>query len=399
MPLMRHSWRVQTDLGPAMRGTERWLVGATGLLRVAQMLPWLAVVATGRWHSYRSPALVAVLYVGYAWWGVTLFWNGRRRLGFSARWAAADVAINICCLIAVGSLCAPGYATSFQNWTLGPAMGAAILTVVWCGWGYGFAAGIILSVAYAFGARADLTAVKAGAGTVIGNVVSLMAFTIAAGFVAARLRSTARRTDLATAETLRAQKAAAAAEARRARLEERVRQYGLLHDNVLTTLTLLGAGAGRISPEMRERCQMDATFLRALVSAASDASPDGLNAALGRVTYDQGLLGLQVHHSHDGIAQDLPAAVVEAIAQAVKEALNNVAKHARTREAWVVAAGQQNGVVVSVADHGCGFDSTTTRPGLGIARSLRERMTSVGGEVEIDSLPGEGTYVEIRWAT
>ncbi len=149
---------------------------------------------------------------------------------------------------------------------------------------------------------------------------------------------------------------------------------------------------------MRERCQMDATFLRALVSAVNDASPDGLNAALGRVTYDQGLLGLQIHHSHDSVAQDLPAAVVEAIVQAVKEALNNVVKHARTQEAWVVAEGQQNGVVVSVADHGCGFDPAAIKPGLGITRSLRDRMASVGGEVEIDSRPGEGTYVEIRWA-
>jgi signal transduction histidine kinase len=111
------------------------------------------------------------------------------------------------------------------------------------------------------------------------------------------------------------------------------------------------------------------------------------------------LLGLQIHHSHDGVAQDLPAAVVEAIAQAVKEALNNVAKHAGTREAWVVAEGQQDGIVVSVADHGCGFDTAAIKPGLGITRSLRERMASVGGEVEIDSQPGEGTYVEIRWAT
>jgi signal transduction histidine kinase len=390
--------QVNYEPGAAMRGTESWLVGAAGLLRLAQMLPWLAVVAAGRWHDYRSPALVAVIYIAYAWWAVLLFRNGRRQRGFSARWATADLAINACCLVIVGSLCVPGYATSFQNWTLGPAMGAAILSIIWCGWGAGIAAGSILSVAYALGARGDMTAVKAGTGTVIGNVVSLMAFTIAAGLVAGRLRSTARQTDLATAETLRAQQAEATAEARRARLEERVRQYGLLHDNVLTTLTLLGAGAGGINPEMRERCQMDATFLRALVSAVNDASPDGLNAALGQVAYDQSLLGLQIHHSHDGVAQDLPTAVIAAITQAAKEALNNVAKHARTGEAWVVAEGQPNGVVVSVADHGCGFDTTSTMPGLGISRSLRERMASVGGEVEIDSLPGQGTYVEIRWA-
>ncbi len=379
-------------------GTEKWLVGAAGLLRLVQMLPGLAVVATGRWHGYRAPALVAILYVAYALWAAMLFGKGRRRPGFPQQWTAADVAISACCLIVVGSLCAPGYATSFQNWPLGPAMGAAIVTIIWRGWPAGIISGSILSAAYAFGARGDVTAEKAAAGTVIGNVVSLMAFTIAAGLVAARLRSMARQTDRATAETLRAREAEATAEARRARLEERVRQYALLHDNVLTTLTLLGAGTGSVSPDMRKRCQTDATFLRALVNAVNDASPDGLNAALGKVAYDQGLLGLQIHHSHDGVAQDLPGQVVEAVTQAVKEALNNVAKHAGTGEAWVVAEGQPNGVVVSVADHGCGFDPAAVRPGLGITRSLRERMASVGGEVDIDSFPGQGTYVEIRWS-
>jgi hypothetical protein len=83
-------------------------------------------------------------------------------------------------------------------------MGAAVLTVIWCGWGTGLAAGAILGAAYAVGARSSMTAAKAGTGTVTGDVVALMAFTIAAGLVAARLRSTARQTDLATAETLRA---------------------------------------------------------------------------------------------------------------------------------------------------------------------------------------------------
>lgn len=398
MPI-RHSGGVAEyfEPGGAERGTERWFVAALGLLRLAQLLPWLAVAAAGRWYTYRDPVFVAALYVAYAAWAALLFWNGRRR-GLSGLWIIADVTVGVSCLVVVGSECLLGYAaTTFQNWTLGPAMGTAILTMVLCGWRRGLAAGVILSVAYVIGVRADLVGTRSGIGSTIGNVTSLLVFAIAAGFISGRLRATAQRTDQATAEALRAQNAEAAAEARRARLEERVRQYGLLHDNVLTTLTLIGAGAGGISPEMRQRCKMDATFLKALVSAVNDASPDGLNAALGRVTYDQGLLGLQIHHSHDAVSQDLPGTVVEAIAQAVKEALNNIVKHARTSEAWVVAEGHDGGVMVSVADHGRGFDVATTKAGLGLSRSLRDRMAAVGGEVEIDSLPGEGTYVEIRW--
>jgi len=227
------------------------------------------------------------------------------------------------------------------------------------------------------------------------NLTSLAAFTVAAGLVVSRLRASARAADDSAAEAVRARRAEAAAGAR---LEERSRQYRLLHDNVLTTLTWLGQGTDRLSQEMRERCKMDETFLRALISTANDASPDGLNAALGRVASDQSLLGLQVQQNHDDIAQDLPAEVVAAVSQAVKEALNNVLKHAGTREARVVATGDhQGGVVVTVADQGRGFDVATTCPGRGITESLRRRMVEVGGRVDIDSFPGEGTYVEIRW--
>src|SRR5258708_24403723 len=122
---MRQSGRVQKDLEPgaAVRGTERWFVSALGLLRLAQMLPWL-VAAEGRWYTYRSPVTVAVLYIAYACWAVLLFWNGRRRQGFSAQWVTADVAVNVCCAIAVGWLCPSGFATTWHNRTLGPVLGA-----------------------------------------------------------------------------------------------------------------------------------------------------------------------------------------------------------------------------------------------------------------------------------
>lgn len=109
-------------------------------------------------------------------------------------------------------------------------MGTAILSVVFRGWRGGIIAGSALSAAYVIGVRGNLNGPNPGTGSVIGNVVALLVFTIATRFIADRLRSTARRTDLATAETLRAQDARPVTEARRARLEARVRQYGLLRD-------------------------------------------------------------------------------------------------------------------------------------------------------------------------
>lgn len=242
----------------------------------------------------------------------------------------------------------------------------------------------------------DLAVAANGAGSLMGQLASLAGFTVAAWLFAARLRLSARQADESAAAALTAQRAQAAT---KARFEERTRQYRLLHDTVLSTLsTIARGGLDHRTREVRQRCAREADFLRGLISAARDASPAGLSAALAQVGHDKAALGPRVHHSSDAVPQQLPCQVVTATAKGVREALNNVVKHAGTKEAWVTATGEPDGsIVVAVVDRGYGFDTATVRPGLGIAQSLRQRILEVGGQVVIDSEPGEGTCVEIRW--
>jgi signal transduction histidine kinase len=383
-------------VGEAERGTTLWLVRALALLRAAQLLPWLTVAFAGRWETYGNPGLVVALYAGYMCWAVVLFAQGLVRRGFTRGWVAADVALTAACVYVVGRACLPGYAITWQNWTLGPAMGAAVLTTVSYGPVAGLVAVVGLSVPYVITAWPDTSVVASATGQLLGNLASLAGFTAAAWLFAARLRLSARQADESAAAALRAQRAQAATEAR---FEERTRQYRLLHDTVLSTLSAIARGGlDHRTREVRERCAREAEFLRGLISAASDASPAGLSAALARVGHDQAALGLRVHHSGDAVPQQLPSQVVTATAEAVREALNNVAKHSGTKEAWVTATGEPDGsIVVTVVDRGRGFDPAVVQPGLGIAQSLRQRILEVGGEVFIDSQPGEGAYVEIRW--
>ncbi len=383
-------------IGEAERGTMLWLVRALALLRAAQTLPWLLVAFAGRWETYRQPGLVIGLYVAYLCWAVVLFARGLARQGFTQGWVATDVVLNTACVYVVGRACMPGFATTWQNWTLGPAMGAAVLATVSSGPIAGVVAGGGLSVAYAITTWPDIAVAPNGAGQVLGNLASLVGFTVAAGLFAARLRLSARQADESAAAALAAQRAQAATEAR---FEERTRQYRLLHDTVLSTLSAIARGGlDHRTREVRQRCAREADYLRGLISAARDASPAGLSAALAQVGHDQAALGLRVHHSGDAVPPELPSQVVTATAEGVREALNNVAKHAGTKEAWVTATGEPDGsIVVTVVDRGRGFDPATVRPGLGIAQSLQQRILEVGGQVVIDSEPGEGACVEIRW--
>jgi signal transduction histidine kinase len=51
-------------------------------------------------------------------------------------------------------------------------------------------------------------------------------------------------------------------------------------------------------------------------------------------------------------------------------------------------------LVVSVVDQGTGFDPEGVEAGMGL-KNLRSRAASLGGHVDIRSVPGVGTVVEI----
>ena len=85
---------------------------------------------------------------------------------------------------------------------------------------------------------------------------------------------------------------------------------------------------------------------------------------------------------------------VETLTRAVGEALTNAGKHAHARRLTVfVEADEAGHVFCSVKDDGEGFDESTTVPGIGISRSIIERMQDAGGRAEVRSHPGQGTEV------
>ena len=83
--------------------------------------------------------------------------------------------------------------------------------------------------------------------------------------------------------------------------------------------------------------------------------------------------------------------------QLVKEALANAIKHSRARVIKVVLREDDQAIRLSVDDDGCGFDlrsvDQATHFGLQI---MRERTEIAGGEMAVDSRPGEGTHVVVR---
>jgi signal transduction histidine kinase len=87
-----------------------------------------------------------------------------------------------------------------------------------------------------------------------------------------------------------------------------------------------------------------------------------------------------------------------AIYRIVQEALTNVVKHAGARHVWISIADPEDDdgpVCVEIRDDGHGFESARADRGFGLV-GMRERIALVHGELEVTSVPEEGTRVVAR---
>lgn len=189
--------------------------------------------------------------------------------------------------------------------------------------------------------------------------------------------------------------------------EERARVARDLHDEVNQSLTgvLLRLEAARegAPPELeRQLAETKAVAnqaMRELLSLARQLRPTalddlGLAAALaGQVEQlERGELAarLSVEGDFSGLDDDVQL-VVYRVAQ---EALANAARHSDASRVMVGLRRTGDGVVLEVADDGRGFAFDQSERGLGIG-GMRERALLVGGELTIESRPGEGTTVRL----
>jgi signal transduction histidine kinase len=346
---------------------------------------------------YGTSPFAGVVLVGYLLaitWTAVLFTFGIRQNGLTIRWVLGDVAVAVISVIVISRALPVGQAESWRNWVVAPVIGTAVTCAFFASrW---IAAGSVAAITAAWlaGAWRDIHSPD---GTMVFTTCGwFIVFALVAALTARTLFRTADQADQAASQALEAQRREAMAEARD---EERRQQFKVLHDNVLHTLESIARGElGIGSQQAREKCMRDADYLRGLITGAVDSIPTDLGVALAGMGRDRSALGLRVNQQFDALPKQIPRHVTDALTGAAREALNNVVKHAGTGEAWLSAYGDgSGGVTVTIVDRGHGFDPQAQSNGLGLMRSVRHRVLEVGGEVSIDSAPGEGTSVEMTW--
>jgi PAS domain S-box-containing protein len=104
--------------------------------------------------------------------------------------------------------------------------------------------------------------------------------------------------------------------------------------------------------------------------------------------------GVRVDFQHEGLERRLPGEVETAVYRLVQESLANVSRHAKVPSASLKVWADQDSVYLEAEDKGIGFDPSLIDEGVAAGLSeIRERVSLLGGELKVQSAPGQGTLL------
>ncbi len=108
--------------------------------------------------------------------------------------------------------------------------------------------------------------------------------------------------------------------------------------------------------------------------------------------------GINAQLTIDGDVTLDPGAELQLV-RIIQESLANVRKHSRATAVTVDVRRQGGQLVVTISDDGVGFNPAARAksefPRFGIS-TMQERAATIGGELQIDSTPGQGTTIRLR---
>ena len=190
---------------------------------------------------------------------------------------------------------------------------------------------------------------------------------------------------------------------------ERARISRELHDDINQQLAVLSIELDRIAPE-----QLPAQSVRRLNAAVETAhgiskslrelshrlhpprlTPAGLVAALENLCRDVSPPHMTITFSHRDVPAGIDDSTTLCLFRVAQEGLLNAVKHSDARRVWIDVIGEPPGVTLTVGDDGKGFvvDGVPSA-GLGLI-SMRERVESVGGVLEVQPTPSSGTRLRV----
>ena len=191
-------------------------------------------------------------------------------------------------------------------------------------------------------------------------------------------------------------------------LEERTRWAMQIHDGLtqavtaavleLQTLRLRietdPKGAAEALKVVEDEIRDDLQRIREILFEMTRETPPKAEPALAAVVRDQvERWGLPTEVSVEGDLEELPDEVLETAHAIIAESLANAAKHSGAPRATVRVHAGEGEVLVEIEDRGRGIAAVTDEdPHFGL-RIMQARAEALGGSLDIESTPGQGTRV------
>jgi PAS domain S-box-containing protein len=195
---------------------------------------------------------------------------------------------------------------------------------------------------------------------------------------------------------------------------ERRRVAGELHDYLAQLLVATrmkvsqarharsAAKQSEVLGEVDDMLDQSLTYTRTLVAQLSPPvlHEFGLAAALKWLGTQMPRHGLTVHATVEAESLDLTENQAVLLFQSARELLLNVVKHAGTDRASLRLRTHRGELRLTVMDLGRGFDTSLLKESAASQNtfglfSIRERMESLGGRLEVATRPGQGTTVSL----
>ena len=370
-------------------------------------LGWMTILAASQSDPIRNAPLAWATIGAAGAWTAWLTIAGK-----SWPWRVLGFDLALCCwLVVVSGFVVPEHTIATRAFfaTAYPAS-AALLWGVAHGAFAGLAAGIALSAAL-LGSRVangihlpDLT--RRDWQSLGGSIVLYLVSGGATGIVSGLLVRTSEEAQKATDALIIEREQAA-------RLRERESLARQIHDSVLQALALVHKRGTELAatnaPPPGEVAKLASlageqeAALRSLILREPADAPAGqrsLREALESVS--RNVDGVPITVSAVGPIW-LPRGQADELAAAVKEALANVAEHARASKATVFAEEEDGAVTISVRDDGVGFSydepALRAQGKAGVLKSMKGRIEEMGGSMQIRPAPGGGTEVTFRAPT
>jgi two-component system sensor histidine kinase UhpB len=189
---------------------------------------------------------------------------------------------------------------------------------------------------------------------------------------------------------------------------ERARVARELHDDISQQVAILSNEldslrsdrqdlSAKLLSQVRDRAHGISTSLHALSHRLHPAPLQfsGLVAAISGLQRDFSRPHLSIAFAHRDVPTMMEHHVALCLFRVTQESLRNAVQHSDAENVWMDLTGGPTGLALSITDDGRGFDvNGASSDGLGLI-SMRERVESVGGALEIRSTPGSGTRVRV----